>query len=310
MYRQALRRKEIRKQKYFHLMILMGMIYLFIFVYIPLFGIIIAFKDYRIVSGISGMFTSDWVGSKYFVEFFTDYQFSQIIRNTLAIIFLQLFFVFPVPILFAILLNEVKSVPFKRVVQTVSYLPHFISWVVVYGIAVALFAENGGLFNDLFVLLGLLEKPKAILTDPDAFWTVSVLSAVWKEMGWNAIIFLAAIAGINPALYEAADVDGASRIAKIKHITLPSLKSAIVIVLILKVGYLFKGGAFEQCFLFGNRMNNGASEIIPTYAFRVGLVNGRYAFATAVDLLQSSVAIVVVYLINFISKKLTDSSLF
>ncbi len=199
--------KQFKKQKTLHLFVGLGMIFLLVFAYTPMFGIIMAFKQYSISTGIKGIFTSEWVGLKHFREFVNDYQFGTIVRNTLVLSFLKIIFAFPAPILLAILLNEVKNMGFKRFVQTVSYLPHFISWVVVVGIAFTFLSADIGMVNKALLGLGLIDKPLDILTNPNYFWGLAVGSAVWKEMGWWTIIFLAAIAGINPVLYEAAQID-------------------------------------------------------------------------------------------------------
>jgi len=305
--------REIVKQKYAHLFVLTGMLIVFVFNYLPLFGILMAFKDYSISSGIKGIFTSEWVGLKYFKEFVGAYNFELIVTNTLGISLLKLIFTFPMPILLAIMFNEVRHQFFKRFAQTVSYFPHFISWIVVSGLLVV-FLSNSGIVNDLLKGLGLVEKSLPFLSSPNYFWGLAVSTAMWKEAGWWAIIFLAAISGLNPSLYDAAEMDGAGRLRRIWHITLPGIRGTIVVVLILAVGSLLGGGLvgsnFEQSYLLGNAMNNERSEILQTYAFKMGLAQGRYAYATAIDLLQSIIAIILVFGSNYMSKKITKNSLF
>ena len=235
--------------------------------------------------------------------------------NTVGISVLKLIFSFPAPIILAIMLNEVRSLPFKRTVQTISYLPNFISWVIVSGFALIFFsADNNGIINMLLIKSGLIAKPIPILTSPDYFWGLAVITAVWKETGWWAIIFLAAISGIDPQMYEAAEVDGASRLKRIWYITLPGIKSTVTVVLILALGNLLGGGlggsSFEQSFLLGNPANISRSEIIQTYVFKVGLSEGRYAYATAVGLIQSFISLILVLISNFTSKKVSGNSLF
>jgi putative aldouronate transport system permease protein len=304
----------LKRQKHAHIFVLIGMLIVFVFQYMPMFGILMAFKNYTITSGIKGIFTSDWVGLKYFKEFFNYYNFDQMIKNTLGISLLKLVFTFPVPILLAIMLNELRGKFFKRFVQTVSYFPHFISWIVVSGLLVIFFSTNSGIVNDALLSLGIIKEPIALLTDPDYFWGLAVGSAMWKEAGWWAIIFLAAISGLDPSLYESAEIDGAGRLRRIWNITLPGIRGTIVVVLILAVGSLLGGGLvgsnFEQSYLLGNVMNNEKSEILQTYAFKMGLAQGRYAYATAIDLLQSIIAIILVFGSNYISKKTTKSGLF
>ncbi|CAM4178364.1 ABC transporter permease subunit [Paenibacillus alkaliterrae] len=306
--------KRFKKQWPLHVFVGLGMVFLLIFAYTPMFGIIMAFKDYTIVTGIQGIFTSNWVGLKYFDEFVNDYRFIEIVRNTLALSFLKLIFTFPAPILFAILLNEVKNMAFKRLVQTVSYLPHFISWVVVVGIAFSFFSTDIGIVNNLMVKLGIIDKPLDILIGANYFWGLAVGSAVWKEMGWWTIIFLASIAGINPALYEAAQIDGAGRLSRILNITFPGIKGTIVVVLILAIGSIIGGGIggsnFDQAYLLGNDINNSTSEIVQTYAFKVGLADGRFSYAAAIDLIQSVISVILIFSSNYIAKRVSGSSLF
>jgi len=306
--------REIVKQKYAHLFVLTGMLIVFVFNYLPMFGILMAFKNYSITSGIKGIFTSEWVGLKYFKEFVGAYNFDLIVTNTLAISLLKLVFTFPVPILLAIMFNEVRLQFFKRFTQTVSYFPHFISWIVVSGLLVIFLSSNSGIVNDLLKSLGLVDNALPFLSSPNYFWGLAVSTAMWKEAGWWAIIFLAAISGLNPALYDAAEMDGAGRLRRIWHITLPGIRGTIVVVLILAVGSLLGGGLvgsnFEQSYLLGNAMNNERSEILQTYAFKMGLAQGRYAYATAIDLLQSIIAVILVFGSNYLSKKITKNSLF
>nr|WP_197997692.1 ABC transporter permease subunit [Paenibacillus sp. CFBP 13594] len=292
----------------------LGIIFLLVFSYIPMFGIIIAFKNYKISTGIEGIFTSSWAGLSHFRELINDYNFPSLVRNTLILSVLKVIFSYPIPILFAIMLSEVKHVFFKRFVQTVSYLPHFISWVVVTGIAYAFFSSGFGIFNELMLSLHIIKEPVQILTDPDSFYGLAVMTAIWKEAGWWTIIFLAALAGIDPALYEAAEIDGAGRLKRILYITLPGLKSASIVVLILTIGSILGGGLvgsnFEQSMLLGNPLNNEKSQIIQTYAFSVGLAQGRFSFATAIDLMQSVISVFLIFTSNFIAKRFSGTGLF
>lgn len=312
--RQSLWWKRFKKQRTLHLFVGLGMMFLLVFSYIPMFGILMAFKNYSISTGIQGIFTSEWVGLKYFDEFVHDYQFARIVRNTLVLSFLKVLFTFPAPILLAILLNEVKHKAFKRFVQTISYLPHFISWVVVVGVSYAFLSADAGMVNKALLELGLIDQPLQILTSPGYFWGLAVGSAVWKEVGWWTIIFLAAITGIDPSLYEAAEMDGAGRLARIRHVTLPGMKGTVVVVLVLTVGGILGGGLvgsnFEQAYLFGNSINNPTSEIVQTYAFKVGLSDGRFSYAAAIDLIQSVISVALIFSSNFIARRLSGSSLF
>lgn len=307
-------RKRFKKQWQLQVISLGGMLILFTFSYLPLFGVVIAFKNYSINMGFSGIFTSDWVGLKWFREFFSFYRFGEIFKNTLVLSLAKLFFTFPAPILLALLLNEMRSKRFKKLVQTVSYLPNFISWILLYTIATAFLNTNTGIVNDVLMKLGWIDAPIPFLTSPDYFYGVAVFLAMWKNSGYWAIIFLAAIAGIDAQLYEAAEIDGAGRLARIWHITIPGIKPAIVTVLILSIGSLLGGGMggsnFDQAYIFGNTFNNSASEILQTYAFKSGLSNGRFAYATAVDLFQSMISIALILASNWGAKKLTGEGIF
>lgn len=312
-----MRKKEtenrFKKQIPLQVFVWAGILYLIIFNLIPMFGIIMGFKDYNISTGIKGIFTSEWVGLKYFKEFVTDYKFTNLLKNTVGISTLKLIFSFPVPILFAVILNEIHHMGFKRIVQTCSYLPHFISWIIISGISFQ-FLSKGGVLNILLGKMGVINEPIKFLTDENLFWGLAVFLDIWKEMGWWAIVFLAAIAGISHDLYEAAEIDGAGRLQRILHITLPGIKGTIVVVLIMTMGNLFGGGLsgsnFEQSYLLGNSMNQASSEIIQTYVFDVGLKQGRYAYATAVGLVQSIVSLILIFVSNFASKKIAGQGLF
>lgn len=301
------------KQRSLQLFVLAGVVYILIFNYIPMVGLIIGFKDYKITSGLTGMFTSPWVGLKWFREFFGDYKFPQLMRNTLVLSILKLIFSFPIPVLFAVLLNEVRGKKTKKFIQTVSYLPYFVSWVIVAGLLRVL-ASDTGIINNLLVSLHLVKEPLEILTSPKYFTAMAVLTAIWKDTGWWAIIFLAAITGIDPTLYEAAEMDGATRVQRIRYITLPCIAGTVTVVLIMALGNLLGGGLsgsnFEQCYLLGNEGNMEVSDIIQTYVMRIGLSNGRYSFATAVGMFQSVISVVLVFVSNFISKKISGNGLF
>ena len=289
--------KQLYKQRELQVFALIGVAALLLFSYLPLFGIIIAFKDYRINMGLEGIFTSEWAGLKHFREFFGFYRFNEIFKNTVILSLLKLLFTFPAPILLALLLNELKSNKFRRVVQTVSYLPNFISWVLVFTIANAFLNADTGVLNQILLHMGLTDAPVPFLTSSDWFYGVATFLAVWKNSGYWAIIFLAAISGIDPQLYEAAEMDGAGRVARIWYI-----------------GSLLGGGMggsnFDQCYIFGNAINNSASEIIQTFAFKTGLAEGRFAYATAVDLVQSMLSVTLILISNKIAKKVTGEGIF
>ena len=292
------------EQRYLQLFALAGIVFILIFYYVPMSGLLMAFKKYKIQTGYAGIFTAEWVGLKWFKEFVTDYNFPLLLKNTLGISILKMLFTFPVPLFLAILLSETRNRAVKRLVQTASYLPYFISWVVVAGFCLQFFSTQDGVIN----------KAKYFLSSPDYFWGMAVGTGIWKEMGWWAIIFLAAITGVDPTLYEAAMIDGAGRIKRICHITLPSIAPTVTVVLILAIGNLLGGGlggsTFEQCYLLGNTANRAASDIFQTYSFRIGLSEGRYAYATAIGMIQSVVSVILVFSTNAVSKSVTGNGLF
>ncbi len=303
------------KQRQAQAFALSGMAYLFVFSIIPMIGLVIAFKDYQIEdAGFMGLLTAKWVGLKFFREFFSEYNFSQLLRNTLCISLLKLVFSFPLPILFALMLNEIHSRGAKRVLQTVSYMPYFISWVVVFGFCQLFLNSQTGVVNQFMVSTGLWEKPFNFLANPSTFWPIAVLTGIWKEMGWWTIIFLAAITGVSPALYEAATIDGANRIQRICHVTLPSILPTVSVVLILALGNLMGGGMggsnFDQSYLMGNLGNRETSDILQTYVYRVGMAEGRYSYATAAGMFQSVISVILVTTSNWFSKKVTGNGLY
>jgi putative aldouronate transport system permease protein len=280
-----------------------------------MFGLQLAFRDYKPTMGLAGFFTAPITGNNgfyHFKTFFNDPDFGIIMRNTLLLSLLKLAFSFPVPILFALAINEMRGTKIKRVVQTVSYLPHFISWVIVYGLVFTFLNTSNGVVNE--VLHNLKQQKLEFLTEKDYYWTMAVITDIWKEMGWWSIIFLAAITGVDMELYEAAVIDGATRLQKIWHITLPSIKGTIVIVLILSIGNLFSGGLggsnFDQCYMLGNSVNYSHSEILQTYTLKMGLAQGRYPYATAIGLFQSVISLILIYMSNFVSKKISGMGLF
>lgn len=306
--------KLLRKQKVLQAFAWAGLLYLFVFNFLPLSGVIVAFKKYSIKTGFLGIFSSEWVGLRYFKEFFTDYMFWPVVKNTLGISIVKILASFPAPILLAIMISEVRHEPFKKFVQAVSYLPHFISWVIVAGILTAFFSQSRGLVSQLLIQLGLSEKGVTFLIDSNAYWGLATITSVWKSTGWWSIIFLASIAGIDPGLYEAAMIDGAGRLKRIWHVTLPGILPSIVVVTILSVGSLLGGGMmggnFDQSMVLGNKLNASASEIIQTYAFKTGMVDLRFNYATAIDLIQSIISVILIFSTNALSRKIAHTSLF
>ena len=293
-----------------HVFVWLGLVYLVVFSLVPLGGLWIAFHEIDIRGGFAGLFGGEFVGLKYFEQFFTDRKFPNLLKNTLFISILKLITSFPIAILFAIFINEMPGRRFKRLVQTVSYLPHFISWVIVAGIFFAFFSTYNGVLNDMFLRLGIIKEPIDILYDPEKYYTLAVVSELWKETGWNAIIYLAAISGIDQELYEAAQIDGAGRLKRIRHITLPGIQATVAVILILNIGSLLSGANFDQAMMLRNNLNISRSEVFAVHIYEVGLGLGRYSYATAAGLVQSLVSMILVLTANRIAAKTTDTSLF
>ncbi len=291
--------------RYLYLLALPGVLYFLVFSYVPMWGIIIAFKDFRLFRGLAG---SPWVGLKHFQYFFTSPNFPRLLRNTLVISGLNLALVFPMPIILALLLNEIRRAFFKRFVQTVSYLPHFISWVVVGGLITYLFSVNIGLVNISLAHAGY--QPIRILGSRVAFLPLLVGSAIWKEVGWGAIIYLAAIAGINPELYEAATVDGANRFQRVLHITIPGMTPVIVIMLILQVASILNTNFLQILILQGSDASlYEVSDVIDTWVYRAAFIKSQMSLATAVGLFKGVVGLVLVWLANRFAHAITDTGL-
>lgn len=292
-------------QRYLQVMVLLGVLWMLVFHYWPMYGIIIAFKDYIITEPIS---EASWAGLDYFREFVEDDQFLTIVRNTLGIGLLKLIVGFPIPIVFALFLNELRSLKFKRAVQTISYLPHFLSWVILGGIVIT-WLSDVGIINDVLMKLGLIKEPIVFLADPKYFWSIVIASDIWKELGWSAIIYLAAIAGVSPDMYEAATIDGAGRFQKMWYVTLPSIKTAVTILLILSVGQVLNSN-FDQIFILRNSLNESASTVVDIYVYQTGITQGRFSFSAAVGLLKSVIALVLLLGANYATKKINHTSLF
>ena len=290
--------KSLRRDRQLVFMLIPVVIFFAVFSYYPLYGILIAFKDYSISRGILG---SPWAGLRYFRQFFSSPYFGRLLRNTVLISVYSLLWGFPVPILFALLLNEFKDGKFKRVIQTVSYLPHFISLVVICGILIDIFSPQGGVVNSL--LYSLTGKRINFFGEPEWFRTMYVGSGVWQEFGWNSIIYLAAITGINPDLYEAARIDGAGRLRQIWHVTLPGIKPTILTLLILNLGNIMSVG-YAKIILLYSPTTYETADVISTYVYRTGLLSQQYSYAGAVGLFNSAINIAILVLCNFAGKKL------
>lgn len=287
----------------FYLFLLPAILWFALFCYYPMSGLAIAFQKYTFKGGF---FNNKWVGFLYFEDFLSDPEFWRVVKNTFVISFSKLFIGFPAPIILALMLNAVKCNQFKRVVQTVSYLPHFISWVVVFALVQRFFSPTVGLINDIRLSMGL--EPIYFLGQKELFLPFIVFSDVWKGIGYGSIIYLAALAGIDPTLYEAASIDGANGMRKLWHITLPGIKPTIGILFLMNVGGLF-GVNFEQVLLFQTPPTYDVSEVIDTYILRRGMKMNQLDYATALTLMRSVMSLILVVSMNYLSKKTTEISI-
>lgn len=287
------------------MMVIPGIIFIFIFNYIPMYGVLMAFQDYNI---FEGMWNSEWVGLKHFRRFFTDPHFFEIMRNTLLLSTLKILIGFPAPIMLALMLNEVRNMAFKRTVQTITYLPHFLSWVIVAGFATSILATDNGSLNILLEKVNLIDDPISFLSIPKYFWAIIIGTNLWKSIGFASIVYIAAISGVDPQLYEAASLDGASRFKQMFLITIPTIMPIIVIFFILEIGNLLNAG-FEDLLLLGsNPILRPVSEVIDTYVYRVGISNGLYSFATAIGLFKAVISVGLLTIANQIARR-SDNSL-
>jgi putative aldouronate transport system permease protein len=293
------------RNKYLYMMSLPFVIWVFIFSYYPLWGWTMAFQKFKPGKSFG---EQKWVGLEHFRYLFNDDTFYLVLRNTLAMSFMGIIAGFAVPIIFAIMLNEIRHMAFKRFAQTVSYLPHFVSWVVVAGIVTKLLSADNGAVNEFLMWLGIINEPIQFMAKGEWFWGIVTVSDVWKETGWNTIIYLAAIAGIGPELYEAAKVDGASRIRQIWHITLPGIRTTIIILLIMSIGHLISIG-FEKQFLLGNNLVGDYSKVLDLYSLEYGLQMSRYSFGTAINMFNSLVSLILLFSANGLFKKFTKESI-
>lgn len=297
------RRKMIVHNWQLYLFVLPLLVYIIIFAYVPMYGVQIAFKDFNPIDGIWG---SEWVGFKHFKRFFDSYYFWDLIRNTVGISLYSLIAGFPIPIILALSLNEAKDNWFKRTVQTVTYAPHFISVVVMAGIIITFLTPSTGIVNYFIKALGF--EPIEFLTDPKWFKSVYVWSGIWQNAGWGTIIYLAALSGVDPQLHEAAIMDGATRLQRIWYINIPAITPTIIILLILNMGSFLSVG-FEKILLLQNPLNMESSDVISTFVYRVGLVEGQYSFGTAVDLFNAVINATLLIIVNQIARKKSEASL-
>jgi putative aldouronate transport system permease protein len=295
--------RKLVKSRELYIMLIPVVVYYILFHYAPMYGVLIAFKKFSPTKGILG---SDWVGLKYFLQFFNGYDCWDLIRNTLTLSIYALIVGFPFPIILAVLLNEVKNKPFKKTVQMVTYAPHFISVVVLVGMLNIFLARQNGAANILLSQLGLDRID--FMGRADMFSSIYVWSGVWQGAGWGSIIYLSAISGIDPELYDAAYVDGATKLHKIWHIDLPGILPTAVILLIMNVGSIMSVG-FEKVLLMQNQLNMRASDIISTYVYRVGIQSSEYGLASAVGLFNSVINLILLVSVNYVAKRVTETSL-
>lgn len=297
--------KRIWSAKTLYIMIIPFMIYTFIFSYYPLSGWIMAFQNYKPAKGYSG---SPFVGFDQFKFLFKDIEFWRSVRNTLGMSIMNLVFGFLFAIVFALLLNEIKSLKFKRFTQTASYLPHFLSWIIVCSLVSNMLSTDDGMINNFLMSIGLIKKPVLWLGEQKYFWWITTFANIWKETGWNSIIYIAAIAGIDQSLYEAADLDGANRFQKMWDVTLPGIKSTIIVLLIMNLGWVLNA-SFEVPYILGSGLLQDVSQTIDIFVLKYGMSIGNYSLATAAGIFKSVISLVLVFSTNAISNKLGERGL-
>ncbi|WP_342422139.1 sugar ABC transporter permease [Paenibacillus sp. FSL E2-0178] len=294
----------LKKYKLLYLMILPGLVYFIIFKYMPMGGLVIAFQDYQPFLGITG---SPWVGFKHFIRLFTEPTFIMLLRNTLVLFALNIVIFFPLPIIVALMLNELKHRHLKNWIQTIIYIPHFMSWVIIVSITYVFMTLDGGLINELIASMGF--EKISFLTSPEWLRTIYIGQIIWKEIGWSTIIYLAAITVVDPQLYEAAEMDGAARLRKTWHVTLPAIRPVIITLLILKIGSTLDLG-FEHMYLLLNSLNREVAEIFDTYIYTAGLKNGQLSFSTTVGLFKGVVGLILVMASNKLAKKMGEDGVY
>lgn len=295
--------KRLKKSWQLYVIILLPLAFILLFHYGPMYGIQIAFKEYDVTKGIFG---STWVGLKHFSRFIGSYNFKVIVWNTVSISFFSLLFGLPVPIILAISLNECDNRKYKKFVQTVTYAPHFISMVVMVSMIILALSLNNGIINNIIAFFG--GKRVNFMSRPEMFKSIYILSGIWQGMGYSSILYLAVLTGIDPTLYEAAVIDGASRIKKIRHIDIPFLIPTIIIMLILALGQIMNVG-FEKIYLMQNKLNISASETIATYIYKIGIENANFSYSAAIGFFNSVINMVMIVLVNQVARKVSETSL-
>jgi len=296
--------RYIWTNRYLYVLLLPCVIYFIIFNYVPMYGLILAFKDFKFSKGIIG---SEWVGLENFKYLFGLDRFYQVLRNSLFLSSLKLLIYFPIPIILALAMNEIPIILYKRMTQTMVYLPYFISWVVIGGILVNILSPSWGVVNTVIKSFG--GDPVFFMGEAKYFRGIAIVSHIWKNAGWDTILYLAAVTSIDPELYQAATIDGASRLQRIWNITLPGISTTIVILLLLSIGNIMNNG-FEQIFILQNGSNIDVSEVFETYTYRLGLINGRFSFAITVGLFSSLVGFTLLIVANSIAKLMGEKGIF
>ena len=301
--------KDTKTQVTLGAMMLPGTAAIILFSIIPLFGLVLAFKNYTVRDGILGIFSSDWYGFQNFKIIFSNHDFFNMLKNTLGINLFGNLINIPVTLIFALILNEVYHAKFKSLIQTITYMPHFISWVVYGGIVITLLSSDGGAINIALTQLGIIKEPISFMSKPKYFWGVAITSGLLKELGWGAILYIAAIAGVEKDLYEAASIDGANRFQCMWHITIPGILSTVMIMIIFAVAGILNNN-FTQIYVLQNSLNLSRSEVIDTYIYKVGIKQLQFGMAAAVNVTKSFFAIALLLLANKASGKLTGRGLF
>ncbi len=298
--------QRFMKQIDIQLMVWPALLLVLVFAYIPMYGVITAFMDYKIFTG-ANIFANPWVGFKHFQAFFNAPDFERIMRNTIIISLLKFAIGFPAPIILALMLNEVRHMRFKRIVQTITYLPHFMSWVIIGGLVMSLLSTESGSVNILLEKVGAIDEPINFMSTKEYFWTILISTNIWKEIGFNSIIYLAAIAGVDPHMYEAADIDGASKFKQIYLITIPTIMPVIIIFMILAMGNLLNAGFEDILILAQNPLLRPVSDVVDTYVYRLGLQNQKYSYAVAVGLFKAVISIGMLTTANYLARRSGNS---
>lgn len=296
--------QRLKRDRWLYLLLVPGLLYFLIFKYAPMWGVVIAFQDY---SPFKGVFGSDWVGFENFKDFFQNPDFFRLLKNTFILAVLDLVFFFPAPIILALMLNELRINVYKRTVQTFIYVPHFMSWVIIASITYIFFTTSGGVVNEIVSFF--TGKEINFLSSPEWFRPLIMGQIIWKETGWGTVIFLAALATVDQEQYEAAIVDGAGRFRRLWHVTLPAVRSTIIVLLILRLGNFLDTG-FQQIFLMSNSLNRSVADVFDTYVYFVGITQGAYSYSTAVGLFKSIVGIILVLGANKLAKKMGQDGIF